>query len=94
MAKYQLRLSSKFKKALKKYSKKNKQLQKKVIEVLDIMSRDPFDRTLRTHKVTNPRFSHAWSSRVTGDVRIIWDFDEDENAVILLFEVGGHDDVY
>ncbi len=94
MIKYQLRVSSKFERALRKYSKKDKQLQKKIIETLNIMSRDPFNRILRTHKVINQKFLHAWSSRVTGDIRIIWDFDKDENAVILLLEVGGHNEVY
>jgi len=38
---------------------------------------------------TKNNFS-AFSSKVTGDLRIIWNFNEDQIQVIDLLDIGGH----
>jgi mRNA-degrading endonuclease YafQ of YafQ-DinJ toxin-antitoxin module len=54
------------------------------------LSKDPFANNLRTHKVSTRNFGQKYSSRINGDLRIIWCFEEDESIVILLLDIGGH----
>lgn len=55
------------------------------------LARNPFDKSLRTHKVKTQKLGHRYSSRLTGDLRVIWDFDETKQLVILLLDLGGHE---
>jgi mRNA-degrading endonuclease YafQ of YafQ-DinJ toxin-antitoxin module len=41
-----------------------------------------------SHKV-----GEFWSCRVTGDIRIIWEYKDGE-LVLLLLKIGGHNTVY
>lgn len=88
-----IRLSPRFTKQLKKFKKKDNALAQRVVETLKRMGKDPFHPVLRTYKVQSRNFEQAWSSRVTGDVRIIWDFIDAE-ATIMALDVGGHSTVY
>lgn len=54
------------------------------------LERDPTARTLRSHKVLDSDGKPAFSSYVTGDLRIIWRYAEDELDVLDLTDVGGH----
>ena len=58
------------------------------------MSRDPFYPSLKSHKVNTKNFGKKWSSWITSDLRIIWDFDEVEKKVILLFVIAKHSGAY
>ena len=51
---------------------------------------DPFYPSLKSHKVNTRNFGQKWSSWITGDLRIIWDFDEVTKQIILLFAVTKH----
>lgn len=86
--------SKHFKRDYKKLIKNNPVLECKIDEVLDLLSLDPKDPTLRSHKVRLHAFGEVWSTRVTGDIRILWDYDEDDERIILLLTIGGHDYVY
>ena len=35
--------------------------------------------------------SNIFSSRVTGNIRIVWDYSENEINVIDVFDIGGHE---
>lgn len=87
---YKVRLVNKFHKRLQKYLKKDYVIGKEIEKVLITLSKNPFDTSLRSHKVYNHRYGTAYSS----DVRVIWDFDGSDKAIILALEVGGHNDVY
>jgi mRNA-degrading endonuclease YafQ of YafQ-DinJ toxin-antitoxin module len=89
-----LKPSKHFKRDYKKLIKNNRALEGKIDEVLDLLSLNPKDSTLRSHKVRLHYFGEVWSTRVTGDIRILWDHDEDNQQVILLLTIGGHDYVY
>ena len=60
------------------------------------MAEDPFQPSLRSHKLKG-QFQGAWACSVTYDLRIIFepvqnpDTGEDE---LLLFAFGSHDEVY
>jgi len=54
------------------------------------MEIDPFQDCLKSHKVNTKLNGIRWSSRVTGDIRIIWDFESGLVNVINIFNIGGH----
>lgn len=87
---YRLILHKNFERKFEKLTKNNKVLKTKVISTLEKISQEPFATGLRTHKVNTRNFGHKFSSRVIGDLRIIWDFGEDDEVVILILTIGGH----
>ncbi|BAZ49803.1 plasmid stabilization system [Nostoc sp. NIES-4103] len=79
--------SSGFKRSFRKITKKNLQLKNQIINVLP---------SLKSHKLTG-NFAELWSCSVAYDCRIIFNFSEDEKLleiVILLIDIGSHDEVY
>ena len=52
---------------------------------------DPFDPRLRTHKLSG-ELSDLWSFSITYDVRVIFYFTGEDNAVFV--DIGSHDEVY
>ncbi|MFM2060851.1 MAG: hypothetical protein RLZZ507_521 [Cyanobacteriota bacterium] len=88
--------SSGFKRSFKKIIKKNPQLKNKIIDVLNLLADDPFTPSLKSHKLGGD-LAGLWSCSVTYDCRIIFNFSEDEQLlemVILLIDIGSHDEVY
>lgn len=79
-----------YSKKMQKLVNKNLSILPKIIETLKIMELDPFDSKINTHKVYAKIGLEAYSSRVTGDIRIIWNFDQDKIKVIDLLDIGGH----
>jgi mRNA-degrading endonuclease YafQ of YafQ-DinJ toxin-antitoxin module len=63
---------------------------KLLIKALFLLQNDPFYPGLKTHKVSSRLFGNTYSSRVTGDIRIIWKFDENKTLTLLLLDLGGH----
>ncbi len=68
--------SSSFKKAFKKKIQKNK---------------DPFDKRLKTHKLTG-ELEELWSFRINYEIRVIFFFVNKNKAV--LNDIGTHEEVY
>ena len=64
----------------KKLTKNNPKIKKAVTKTIDLLEIDPFYPSLKSHKV-NTRDGKKFSSRVTGDIRIIWDFENGEAHV-------------
>lgn len=87
---YRIRPLQRYTKDLFKITKRNPRLQKRYQKVLWQMREDPFYSSLNTHKVVSNSWGYAFSSKVTGDLRIIWCFDENDGAIILLLATGGH----
>lgn len=85
-----LKLRNSFHKGYKKLTKGNSKLQKQFAKALKLIEKNPFYPSLKTHKVDTKNYTKVYSSSVNGDVRIIWNFDEDNNLVILLLETGTH----
>lgn len=84
--------TKRFSKILVKLYKKDRRLALKVIDVVEMIKIDPFHPTLRSHKVTAKIKNSVYSSRVTGDIRIIWEFRGED--IIVTLDLGGHDEVY
>jgi len=87
--KYRVSTTKNFEKIFQKLTKKNNQCADRIISVLEQLENDPFYKGLYTHKVRSKNYGIAFSSRVTGNIRIIWSFIEG-NTVILALTVGGH----
>ena len=79
-----------FERDFRKLTKNNSYLRKEVEKCFVELSRDPFEPGLKTHKVMTAKFGRCYSSRVSGDIRIIWDFVEGKR-VILALALGGHE---
>lgn len=86
MNKYQFNTTKDFAQRLEKYLKNNSLIKKKVRITLKLLQANPFTSNLHTHKVRTRNYGSRYSSRVTGDLRIIWDFI-DENTIILLITI-------
>lgn len=72
-----------------KLTKKNAGLKKRIEKTLDQLKIDPYHPGLRTHKA-DTAYGMAESSRVTGDLRLIWTFLMDEKMVILAIALDDH----
>jgi mRNA-degrading endonuclease YafQ of YafQ-DinJ toxin-antitoxin module len=86
--KYTLIVLNKAKRDIKRYKKKNSKVIDKIEKTLFELSNQPFKRNLRTHKVRAKKNGIVYSSRITGDLRVIWKFEQDK--IILILAVGGH----
>jgi len=87
---YVAKASPKFDRMFTKLTKKNNILKTLIFDSIEILITDPFAAILRSHKVQTKNNGTRWSSRVTGDIRIIWDFDDNNIKIIELLDVGGH----
>jgi mRNA-degrading endonuclease YafQ of YafQ-DinJ toxin-antitoxin module len=87
-SKYSIQATTRFQREFKKVVKRNMGLEERFLSVIERLSRDPFMRRLKTHAVNIPDFGRVYSSRVTGDIRIIWNFKDD--TIIILHRIGGH----
>lgn len=88
--------SSGFKRSFRKITKKNPQLQERIIQVLRLLAENPFTPSLKSHKLEG-NLAGLWSCSVAYDCRIIFSFAEDGQLlemVILLIDIGSHDEVY
>ncbi|MGB3653622.1 MAG: type II toxin-antitoxin system mRNA interferase toxin, RelE/StbE family [Rivularia sp. (in: cyanobacteria)] len=85
-----------FKRAFKRIVRKNPQLEEKILTVLELLSNDPFTNSLKSHKLRG-QLERLWACSVEYDCRIIYTFEQDsdnEEEIILLVNIGTHDEVY
>jgi len=87
---FKLQASLSYKDSLDKLVKTDGILKKRLMTALKKLSLDPTHPSLRSHKVNTPDYGVSWSSRVTGDIRIIWKYGSSERLIILLLDIGGH----
>ena len=91
---FQLEPTKYFKKKYQKLTKKQDNLKLKIKSVFKKLSLNPSQDSLKSHKVNTPKFGSCFSSRITGDLRIIWRYNQGEIEVIDLLDIGGHNEVY
>ncbi len=86
--------SSAFIRNAKKIINKQPELASNIQETLELLVSDPFEPSLRTHKLKGDlKDSYACSAGY--DLRIIFKFVEhEEDRAILLESIGTHDEVY
>jgi len=83
--------SSSFKRAFKKRIKGNPDLETRFWQKLEQFTVDPFDPSLKTHKLSG-KLKDLWSFSVDYDERVLFYFTEDGKAVFV--DIGSHDEVY
>jgi mRNA interferase YafQ len=85
-----------FRKSFKKLIKKNPQLQNKILAVINLLGDDPFAPSLKSHKLTG-QLDGLWSCTVNYDCRLVFAFRKDEETdddLLVLIDIGSHDEVY
>lgn len=87
----EIAFSSSFKKIFKKKIKGNKDLENKFWEAIQTLISDPFNASLKTHKLSG-QLKDLWSFSVEYDTRIVFYFEEKNKAVLI--NIGKHDEVY
>jgi mRNA-degrading endonuclease YafQ of YafQ-DinJ toxin-antitoxin module len=83
--------SSSFKRAFKKRMKGNANLEARFWQKLEQFILDPFEQTLKTHKLSG-KLKELWSFSIDYDERVLFYFTDDGNAVFV--DIGSHDEVY
>jgi mRNA-degrading endonuclease YafQ of YafQ-DinJ toxin-antitoxin module len=92
----ELVLTAKFRRAYKKFVAKDRRLQKAIDNTLVAMSEDIFAPALGSHKLSGELYG-LWACSCGYDCRIVFVLEPDPNThveVILLLDLGTHDDVY
>ncbi|MBL4678697.1 MAG: type II toxin-antitoxin system YafQ family toxin [Mucilaginibacter sp.] len=90
-------LSKTFEKSYRKFTSNNQSLKTAIAKALGKMGEDAYDPSLRTHKLSGKLASYLACS-CGYDCRIIFTIEMDltntESEIILLLDIGTHDDVY
>lgn len=83
--------SNSFKRAYKRRISGIKEREKRFYKKLDTFRNDPFDQSLRTHKLSG-KLQELWSFSIEYDLRVIFSFVEKTQVVFI--DIGSHDEVY
>ncbi|MBD2775266.1 type II toxin-antitoxin system YafQ family toxin [Iningainema tapete] len=92
----QLVLTPKFKRSFRKFVKRNTNLQKQIEETLVKMQSDVFATELSTHKLEG-KLAGLRACSCGYDCRVVFSIEKDEESeseVIVLLDIGTHDEVY
>jgi mRNA interferase YafQ len=85
-----------FQRAFKHRTRHQPALQEKIFQTLELLETDPFQPSLRTHKLSG-QLQGLWACWVEYDCRIIFAFTRHPNTgeeIIALIDLGSHDEVY
>jgi len=95
MNKYQILFSSQFKKDLKKYLRKTKDLEaiKSVIQILAEQGYLGIPQNMVPHKLKG-EYKNYWECHVKPDILLIWKQTEEPDNEIALARVGSHSDLF
>jgi len=83
--------SASFKRVFKKKIRGHQELETRFWQKVEIFMQDPFDRILRTHKLSG-KLQDLWSFSIGYDLRVVFYF-AGENKVVFV-DIGKHDEVY
>lgn len=88
-------LTTSFQRAYRKQVKKSRSLQAQIDDTLRQMEDDLFAPALSTHKLSG-NLAGLWASACGYDCRIVFSLENDPDGqeVILLIDLGTHDEVY
>ena len=87
---YTLEFLPNFRSKAKKLTSRNLLLAKKLSKTFQLLQTNPLHPSLRSHKVDAKSQKDVWSSSVTGDIRIIWEYAGSRINVITLIVIGSH----
>jgi addiction module RelE/StbE family toxin len=88
--------SAGFVRKFKRLVKKNAQLRIQIEKTLELLTENPFNSSLRTHKLKGD-LDGVWSCSVDYDNRILFEFlvnQDSGDEEIFLLTLGSHDEVY
>ena len=91
-----LLLTPKFKREFRKFVRRNADLQQRIEDILQQMEVDVFFPALGTHKLSG-KLDGFQSCSCGYDCRIVFSIEEDietDSEVIILLDIGTHDEVY
>ena len=80
-----------FKRSYRRKISGNQERQKRFKQKLVLFQNNPFESSLRTHKLSG-KLQELWSFSVEYDLRIVFYF-VDENKVVFV-DIGSHDEIY
>ena len=85
-----------FRRAFKRRTRRNSDLQERILGVLTALAEDPFEPRLKTHKLRG-QLEGLWACWVEHDCRVVFAFEpdpSDKDDLIVLVDIGSHDEVY
>ena len=88
--------TSSFNKPFKKFTKGNQTLKESIFKTLLLLEEDSFSANLRTHKLSGNLFG-LLSCSCGYDCRIVFSIEKYKNSkesVVILIDVGTHDEIY
>lgn len=89
-------LTPKFRRAYRRYVRRDRALQDRLEDTLRRLEADTFALSLGTHKLSGELFG-LWACSCGYDCRIVFALERDEatgQEVILLLDIGSYDEVY
>ncbi len=88
-------LTPKFKRAFRKFVRRDPRLQKRIEETLEQMQEDVFRASLGTHKLSGD-LQGLWACVCGYDCRIVFSIEHkgDKEEVVVLLDIGTHEQVY
>ncbi len=88
----EIRFADGYEKKAVKFFKKHKEIYPQYKKTIEILSRNPYHPSLRLHKLQG-KLSAYHSISINMKYRVVIDFII-QNDVIILVDIGSHDDVY
>ena len=89
---YNIKQTDTFERKSVKFFKKHRDLVPKFKKVIEKLTDDPFDNSLKTHKLKG-NLSDFYACRLTYEYRIILTIEVRDEEIILV-NIGTHDEVY
>ena len=91
----ELVLTPKFKRAFRKFVKRNSQLEPKLIQVLQLMKEDVFATQLSTNSLQG-KLAGLKACSCGYDCRILFtiEISQEQTEIIVLLDIGTHNEVY
>ena len=91
---FTLKITETFAATRKKLAGNNDALNKRIKVTLQKLALNPAHPSLQSHKVNTRNYGIRWSSWVTGDLRIIWDYDGEQRLVLIVLDISTHSEAY
>lgn len=87
---FSLKITATFVFTREKIAGKDESLNKRIKTTLQKLAVNPSHPSLQSHKVNTQLYGVRWSSWVTGDIRIIWDYEREQRLIIIILDIGTH----
>lgn len=87
---YSLIFTKSFEESYSLLTKKDSLLIKRLDKTLHLLMINPHYPALKSHKVGTRNHGQKWSSQITGDLRLIWDYIENNSLSIIILDIESH----